>query len=511
MRTHCIFIVILLIVPFNVSVKASNIQYDVTTFSTIQEMIDSSHPGDTLLIPSGYYMGSITIDKPLTLIGTNNTYLFTQNSTIITIKSSSVSIKNIQFLYGQTAISVEMYDNVNITQCSFIENAVGIDIRGGSDYSITQNNFINNVACGAILQNIENASLVDNFFNFKQPDNWINISNIVTLNSVENRIGVKIIGVINITVSNNQFVHIKTCTYLGNSQKCILKYNTFKNTTTAIDMRDSTYNIIEYNEGYETNELVKIWLSSFNNITENYNNNNILSLDIDSNNRYQINDLIITGLNFILEIYESKLDPIFYSLSDAIKIVLIPDPITASTWVEVQSNITNLHNDAIPESIGLYDTEGNILCKSNMTTKNTILKYRVLKNNTIIYAKKVDVEPPTANAGKNKTGKIYQSLIFDASNSTDNIEIKEYHWDFGDGTESYQKISSHLFNESGLYEVKLVIKDVGDNFDEDTIRVTIEVEVQKENKGNSIYLVVVLLLLIICGILYLRARKKNPN
>lgn len=44
----------------------------------------------------------------------------------------------------------------------------------------------------------------------------------------------------------------------------------------------------------------------------------------------------------------------------------------------------------------------------------------------------LDITAPVANAGKNQTIYAGSSITFDASNSTDNVGIVSYEWDFGD-------------------------------------------------------------------------------
>lgn len=51
-------------------------------------------------------------------------------------------------------------------------------------------------------------------------------------------------------------------------------------------------------------------------------------------------------------------------------------------------------------------------------------------------------------------------ITFDAKNSTDNDgKIKEYRWDFGDGTKGYGDIATHIYLKKGSYTVTLTVKD----------------------------------------------------
>jgi parallel beta-helix repeat protein len=81
---------------------------------------------------------------------------------------------------------------------------------------------------------------------------------------------------------------------------------------------------------------------------------------------------------------------------------------------------------------------------------------------------------PTANASANyRNTTINTSITFDASASTDDGEITNYTWDFGDGTYGYEKIITHIYTEPGEYEIKLTVTDDQGSQDEDIITIGI--------------------------------------
>jgi hypothetical protein len=90
-----------------------------------------------------------------------------------------------------------------------------------------------------------------------------------------------------------------------------------------------------------------------------------------------------------------------------------------------------------------------------------------------------DNDKPEAAAGADISGTLKDeklSVQFDASNSTDNIDITVYKWSFyyqnreRDLTTANPKF---VFQESGAYDVTLNVSDAAGNSDEDTLKITI--------------------------------------
>jgi len=65
------------------------------------------------------------------------------------------------------------------------------------------------------------------------------------------------------------------------------------------------------------------------------------------------------------------------------------------------------------------------------------------------------------------------SVAFDASASTDNIDIASYEWDFGDGNAGIGKSINNTYEKAGIYAVVLTVKDLAGNTDVKSISISV--------------------------------------
>ena len=85
----------------------------------------------------------------------------------------------------------------------------------------------------------------------------------------------------------------------------------------------------------------------------------------------------------------------------------------------------------------------------------------------------LDVTGPVANAGQDQTVSQGTSVTLDGSNSTDNVGVVSYEWNFGDGTSGTGVSVTHIYANAGTYNVTLTVKDAAGNSATDSITITV--------------------------------------
>ena len=96
---------------------------------------------------------------------------------------------------------------------------------------------------------------------------------------------------------------------------------------------------------------------------------------------------------------------------------------------------------------------------------------------------------PMADAGEDKIVEIGQKVKFNGSESTDDVGIKKYEWDFGDGMKDEGEVVKHIYIKPGEYEAKLTVTDLAGNQGRTTLNVRVEgdqqdfIDLMEEVKG----------------------------
>jgi PKD repeat protein len=135
-----------------------------------------------------------------------------------------------------------------------------------------------------------------------------------------------------------------------------------------------------------------------------------------------------------------------------------------------------------------------------------------------------DITAPIVNAGDDQTVPVGTTITLNGSLSTDNGLIKSYSWTFiyDDEEQNLEgEVVSFTFDEKGVYEILLTVRDEFDNIGEGSVTITVEevgdpgeVESVKGDDKEELSVVLfvilgVLILLIIVIVLFFRMKKKG--
>ena len=160
------------------------------------------------------------------------------------------------------------------------------------------------------------------------------------------------------------------------------------------------------------------------------------------------NDAIIAG-NITVDFYilDSNLLNVVYAINEEI----LAD-ITGKTSFIVDTNTLNDGTNEI--NIAATDKSGN----------------SAFKTLTIVID---NINPSVSVRVHAQTVPEKTSVSFDASNSSDNVGIIDYEWDFGDGNKGRGITTSHIYANAGTYTVTLTVKDAAGNSATDTLKITV--------------------------------------
>jgi len=120
--------------------------------NTLQTAIDNAPSGSILKLRAGVYKGSITIDKPLSIIGQEKGVIIDgeNNGSVIKIRSSYVTLKNLTIINSGSrhenldgAISMHKDKVAKIKQCE-VSNCIIKDCLFGIDMQMVDNSIISN-------------------------------------------------------------------------------------------------------------------------------------------------------------------------------------------------------------------------------------------------------------------------------------------------------------------------------------------------------------------------------
>lgn len=113
----------------------------------LQDAIDNAKEGSILKLPKGVYKGSITINKPISIIGKEDGVIIDAGGigTVVTINSAYVTLKNLTIQgSGSQHEKIDAGIKISNSKQSEISNCIIRDTLFGIDVSMTNNSIISN-------------------------------------------------------------------------------------------------------------------------------------------------------------------------------------------------------------------------------------------------------------------------------------------------------------------------------------------------------------------------------
>lgn len=330
---------------------------------TIQQQIDMAKPGEIIKLNDGNYDESIIINKPIHLIGLENTTFIQQKADpVITVRSNNVVLENFNITYTKSnntspAILING-DNNSLRKINISTDSFGIQLDEANYNDLTKvviignkDEEIKNRKHGIDLQNSHNNKIYDSQIKYVQDGIYVENSfeNKISRNSISHsRYGTHLMFTKDTKLEDNRLYENISGMYIMGANGTIVKHNILKNNRKNIQslglLLFDTANA-EITDNNIVNNRIGIFIESasnnklaFNNIRENYigvqfkraNNNNIAnnsfianvvqgqateSSDNDINNNYWGDHfgLDMTGSQTSDLLY--KVDPFFLNIT----------------------------------------------------------------------------------------------------------------------------------------------------------------------------------------------------
>lgn len=265
-------------------------------YTTIQQAVNNSAAGDTILVYPGTYNENVNVDKQLNITSTggaavtnvtallSNDHVFEVTADNVTIRGFNVSGATVE---GNAGIFLSSSNNSTLTDNTVMGDYEGIYLVG-SNYNMVTNNMLKYCGSDGIDMDHSNYnSLIDNTASYND-DDGIELSdfsnyNTVTDNTAEYNSNDGIYlnvssnnNLISNTVSNNSIAGIKLKLSSNNTliDNTASSDDSLNNYVELIHLLNSSYNTLTGNTAFGGWHGIYLYISSNNDLTNNNASNN---------------------------------------------------------------------------------------------------------------------------------------------------------------------------------------------------------------------------------------------
>ena len=138
-------------------------------YTSIQTAIENATAGQTIYVSSGLYNESLTVDKPITLVGENaSTTEINASTCVLNVQGDNVSFSDFTIrytgctCYGYCSVNVTNGHNVNVTDNTIISDDYGIRVAGSTGVTVGDDDVVRAADASLVVSNSSAVSVFGN-------------------------------------------------------------------------------------------------------------------------------------------------------------------------------------------------------------------------------------------------------------------------------------------------------------------------------------------------------------
>jgi len=284
--------------------------------SQLQKLIDRTEPGGTLFLEKRVYRGSLSITKPITIIGMDDTKIHSLTTALTVSDTQNVVLENISFQAENTAIVVSNVQNIHLKNVGIGDSMAGIQITKSENISLhdvdvlgkeghfsskghavaiyeskkitATDNDIEQVLDGFYLESVEDIHLTNNSIKNSRYAMHMMYSNHIELannNLFNNMTGFMVMIAKDVQISDNMVAKNNMLNSLGvyvyDVENVLFEDNELRENTTAMDIQNARDITVEKNVFLVNGTVLHVQRSQELFVQQNEFHGNILTVRTD--------------------------------------------------------------------------------------------------------------------------------------------------------------------------------------------------------------------------------------